>query len=84
MSYGSATPQRSIKMRRCGDAQSAVTLNSRGIAADSAWRNRGTVSAVIGPAVTGGLPSRRACTTGAAQHMPLQPAATTVHGRPRR
>ena len=52
--------------------------------AASALSRRGTASGVTRAAVIGGLPSRSASTIGAAQHIPLQPAATTVHARPRR
>ena len=85
MSYGSARPQRSVSRRRCAAIQSGAAAKSRSaMLAASALSRRGTVSAVTRAAVIGGLPSRSASTTGAAQHMPLQPAATTVQARPRR
>src|SRR5213596_416620 len=50
--------------------------------AASALSRRETAGGLTRAAVIGGLPSRSTSTTGAAQHMPLQPAATTVQAAP--
>src|SRR5439155_1184618 len=84
MSPGSARPQRSRSIRRWRDSHSRPTSGAAAGFAARAFRRRGTSAAVTGPVVSRGRPSRKTSTTGWAQHMPLQPAATTVNGRPRR
>src|SRR3989442_1553489 len=84
MSPGSARPKRWRSIRRWRDSHSPATSGAAAGFAARAFRRRGTSAAVTGPVVSRGRPSRKTSTTGWAQHMPLQPAATTVNGRPRR